>query len=493
METAMFEAGDCDTPGALADAAAQGALLGARGNSGVIMSQILRGFADGMDSQPALSPMQLAQAMVSASDRAYQAVIKPVEGTILTVIKDAAGAALMSALDDKASVRAVLDAALAQARETLARTPSMLDKLRRAGVVDAGGQGLVFFFEGMLKALLGQTPAAAPMPAALARTAQPQSAADLAFRYCTEVSFNAPPGALDAVRAALSEDSDSLVVVGAGEMVKVHVHTNRPDTVLAQALEHGELIEVKVDNMAMQHNEIIVAEAQDTRGAGHGQEPPRGRTAVAAVVSGAGLQRIFRDMGASIIISGGQSMNPSTEDILNALRDAPEPEIIILPNNGNIIMAAERAAELDGRPVRVAPTRNIPQGLAALMDFDPEAPAADLEPLMRDAMQSVMAAEITQAVRDSSAADFDIRENDFIAVVDGDIRSCAPALSDLLSAVCRIFDEQELELVTFYTGEPLPDHEAEALIDNIKKEFPSFEYQIHRGGQPLYHFLISAE
>ena len=493
METAMFEAGDCDTPGALADAAAQGALLGARGNSGVIMSQILRGFADGMDSQPALSPMQLAQALVSASDRAYQAVIKPVEGTILTVIKDAAGAALMSALDDKASVRAVLDAALAQARETLARTPSMLDKLRRAGVVDAGGQGLVFFFEGMLKALLGQTPAAAPMPAALARAAQTQSAGDLAFRYCTEVSFNAPPGALDAVRAALSEDSDSLVVVGAGEMVKVHVHTNRPDTVLAQALEHGELIEVKVDNMAMRHNEIIVAEAQDTRGAGHGQEPPRGRTAVAAVVSGAGLQRIFRDMGASIIISGGQSMNPSTEDILNALRGAPEPEIIILPNNGNIIMAAERAAELDGRPVRVAPTRNIPQGLAALMDFDPEAPAADLEPLMREAMQSVMAAEITQAVRDSSAADFDIRENDFIAVVDGSIRACAPSLAELLPAVCRIFDEHELELVTFYTGEPLSDHEAESLIENVKKEFPDFEYQIHRGGQPLYHFLISAE
>lgn len=494
MEAAMAEAGDCHTPGALADTAAQGALMGARGNSGVIMSQILRGFADGMDSQPALSPMELAQALISASDRAYQAVIKPVEGTILTVIKDAAGAALMRALDEDTTIRSVLDAALTQARETLARTPTMLEKLRKAGVVDAGGQGMVFFLEGMLKALLGQVPAFKRSYAATP-SLDISEAEDLAFKYCTEVSFQAPPGALDAVRAALQHDTDSLVVVGAGEMVKVHVHTNHPDAVLAEALQHGDLLQVKVDNMALQHNEIISGQTQEN---GHSPDPgqelqPQGRTAVAAVANGPGLVRIFRDLGATIIIDGGQSMNPSTEDILNALRSAPEPELIILPNNGNIVMAAERAADMDGRPVRVVPTDNVPQGFAALMDFDPDASADELADRMLDSMDSVMVAEITQAVRNTNTNDLNIRENDYIAVIDGDVRANSADLFALLCSVCETFTDADLELITIYTGADMPDEQAQLLFDKLKDQYPDFEYETHRGDQPLYHFLISGE
>ena len=491
MEQALGD-GEHDTPGTLADAAAQGALLGARGNSGVIMSQILRGFADGLDSAPDLDPMALAHAMVSASDRAYQAVIRPVEGTILTVIKDAAGAAVMRSMDEGVSVRQVLNAALTQARETLARTPEMLKKLRQAGVVDAGGQGLVYFFEGMLKALLGEiltvarTTAAAPLEA----VAHPQQ---LDFKYCTEVSFKAPPGALDATRVALQHDTDSLMVVGAGDMVKVHVHTNRPDTVLAQALEHGELLEVKVDNMALQHNEVMKLAAAPDEDEPEAHAQPQARAAVVAVSNGPGLSRIFKSFGALAIVAGGQSMNPSTEDFLNAIESLPEPEIILLPNNGNIILAAERAAEMCGRPARVVPTKTVPQGFAAMLSYDKQTPVEELAGQMAEDMTAVITAEVTHAVRDSSVNDLDIREGDCIAVVDGDVREAAPDIAGALESVLEIFADNDVELVTFYWGDDLPDDEARALVEQASQKFPDFDYELHHGGQPLYDFIISGE
>ena len=493
MELAVADA-RFETTGALAQAAARGALLGARGNSGVIMSQILRGFADGLDSCAEVAPMELAHAFVSASDRAYQAVIKPVEGTILTVIKDAAGAAVMRSMDEGVTVPQVLNAALAQARETLARTPQMLEKLRQAGVVDAGGQGLVFFFEGMLTTLLGEAPIVKRAQAAgsLETAAAPGLALD--FKYCTEVSFNAPPGALDAVRGALQNDSDSLLVVGAGEMVKVHVHTNRPDIVLGEALRHGELLAVKIDNMAVQHNELMRGERAAAAHEQAAASPePTGRTAVLTVVNGDGLARIFRSFGAAGIIQGGQSMNPSAEDILNVIAARPEPEIIILPNNGNIIMAAERAAEMCGRPARVAPTHTIPEGIAAMLDFDPQASADDLATRMAGQIADVTTAEITRAVRDATTGGLEIKQDDFIAVIDGDIRATNGGIFELLCSVLDIFKEKEVELVTFYRGSDLPDADARLLVQRLSERFPDLDFELHDGGQPLYPLIISGE
>lgn len=491
METELPDGADTTVP-AIAEAAAKGALLGARGNSGVIFSQILRGFADGIGDHPTVSTGDLARAFVLAADRAYQAVIRPVEGTILTVVNDTAAAAALSAVEHE-DFESVLSDALDQARLTLARTPQMLDKLRQAGVVDAGGQGFVTFLEGMLAAARGaDIDATAPSETSAHETG--------AFQYCTEIVVAAPENSASDFRSRLSSEGDSLIVAADGGVTKIHIHTNNPSAVLSMAIAAGELVEVKIENMKRQHSERFIPAQRVTSSAPVQPSSPvvepamasSACAAVLAVVSGDGLQRIFRSLGASIV-DGGQSMNPSTEMLLEAVNRISMEPIFILPNNGNIALAAGKAAEVSGRRVRVIPSETIPQGIAAMMELEGVDDPDEAAERMNAAIDKVTTVEITQAVRDATLDGLRILEGHYIAVVDGLVMHAERDLSDILGKTVATLAERNLECVTFFFGAGLTETQAKALTDPLSSKYTDIEFELREGGQPLYHFIISAE
>jgi len=468
--------------GELTGAVARGALLGARGNSGVILSQILKGFSDGLREGARVNPSSFARALESGADRAYQAVIKPVEGTILTVMRDAAKAAVLASAAKDSTVEEVLRVALDQAGRTLKRTPQMLEKLRQAGVVDAGGMGLFYMLEGMLLALRGEL----EVEPLKTETAAMGTVRKLPFQYCTEVVIAADHSKADRIRSELARDSDSLLVVGDDGRIKVHVHTNDPGGVISYSLGEGELLDIKVDNMAYRHNDKFSSLDESIRGADVG-------VSVVAVVAGSGLAEIFRSLGAAVIVEGGPGMNPSAEELAEAVKRAPGRRVILLPNDDNIRLAAGRAAELSGKEVGVVPTSNIPEGFAAMMEFDPDGDADECVERMKEAAKNISVAEIARAVRDSAADGVAVRRGEYIAIVDGRIKSSARTIEQIFEDAVGMFITGGHEVISVYWGVEMCEDSVKKMIDRARMKHSGIGFEAHYGGQPHYPLLICGE
>lgn len=491
---------------------ANGAIRGARGNSGVIFSQILRGMAQQLKGAEALDAPDFAAALRQARETAYKGVLKPVEGTILTVIREAADASSHAAAINS-DLRFVLETALAKAHQALQNTPNLLPVLKQAGVVDAGGQGLFYFFEGMAKYLRGEHLLQPDQITAAATPALPQP--DLAAlgeeEWGYDIQYLVYGDDLDeaAIRQQLLElGGDSVVVGRAGRVVKVHVHHTDPGPFLTFGASLGQLDDIVLENMTLQtlrrkgewQEDGPVAAAASARSAEITAQPHPGALltpdclGIVAVVSGEGMRKIFESLGVCAIVTGGQTMNPSTEEILHAAESLPQEEVIILPNNKNIILAARQAAELSAKTLHVIETRTVPQGIAAMLGYHATASPAENAQTMAAAAQAVHTAEITTAVREAAIGDVTTRVGDIIGIVDG-ILCCkgADVETVMIDVLRRLEAGGETELFTLYYGEPVTAEEAEALTEHLQTLFPDQEFELLHGGQPHYHYLLSAE
>jgi len=494
-----------DHIGNVAAALAKGLLMGARGNSGVILSQLFRGFAKAVEGKPQVDGFEFAAALQAGVDTAYKAVMKPVEGTILTVAREAARKAIETAKKDR-DVVAVMEAALAEAKAALKRTPELLPVLKEVGVVDSGGQGLVYVYEGFLAALKGEAvstaPAEVPMEE-LVKMAHHQSVQshihtdEIEFGYCTEfmVRFEKDklaqhPFSEEVFRRDLSRFGDSLLVVADDELVKVHIHSETPGEVLTYGQRYGSLINIKIENMREQHANIVGKEAERPLQAGAEEAKPYG---IVAVAMGAGVAELFQSIGAHAVIEGGQTMNPSTEEIAEAIRRVNAETVFVLPNNKNVVMAAKQAAELSERQVIVIPSKTVPQGMAALLAFNPAQSAEQNERAMTAALSRVKTGQVTFSVRDTTIDGVEIEKGDYMGLFDDRI---VVADKDKLAVTKRLLDaliDEESEIVTILYGEDATEVEVETVVAYLETEYDGVEVEVHNGRQPLYPFIISVE
>ncbi|MDR2421067.1 MAG: DAK2 domain-containing protein [Oscillospiraceae bacterium] len=475
-----------------AELTASALLRGARGNSGVILSLLFRGMAKRLKDAETADAALFAAAMRDGVDAAYKAVMKPAEGTILTVSRLSADAAIEAAASGTDDIEAVLERAADAGRLALADTINQNPVLKKAGVIDSGGRGYVYILNGMLRALRGEKIDAGEGAAERgAADFAGFSAEDITFAYCTEfiVRRENARGA-DALRAFLDARGDSIVVVDDDELIKVHVHTNEPGDVLTEALAFGALLSVKIENMREQHTEKLVTAAE--RGPAPRRAAPEKRFGAVAVCSGAGLEAVFRDLGADAIVTGGQTMNPSTEDILAAVESVPAGTVFVYPNNKNIIMAAEQAVPLASRRVVVVPSKSIPQGVAAMLAFDENAGADGSAAAQLDVMARVRTALITRAARDSAFDGRAIREGEYLALLDDELVAVGPDFSPVADGVVAALLPEPPEFVTVFAGEGASKDETE-LLRGLLEVLPSAELTIVDGGQPVYRFIISAE
>jgi len=474
--------------GEVAEAFAFGSLMGARGNSGVILSQIFRGLSLGLAGKDQVGPVELSKAIELAARTAYQAVMKPTEGTILTVAREGARHCVQAATAG-ADVLEVLEAWLKGARESLARTPELLSVLKDAGVVDAGGQGLVLIIEGGILALKGELPADEEQPAQAADfAARVVDDGPINFTYCTElILMGNGDFSLDELRAELSELGDSLLVVGTPELTKVHVHSDHPGQVLEACLRRGSLKEIHIDNMREQHKDFPSKEEAAL------EEVPQQKLAAVSVATGDGLSSIFKSLGVSAVIEGGQSMNPSTEDLVAAIQQAPASKVIVLPNNKNVILTAQQAAELTDKEVAVVPTKTIPQGLAAMLAFNQEESLEENVSKMEAALRGVQTGEVTYAVRNSRINGLEIDENDILGLADGEIKVVGKARTAVTLDLITAMASEDAGLITLYWGQDVEQGEVDELVNQLEKQYPDYDIEIHYGGQPLYYYIISVE
>ncbi|ODA17231.1 hypothetical protein A5N86_00125 [Geobacillus thermoleovorans] len=494
-----------DHIGNVAAALAKGLLMGARGNSGVILSQLFRGFAKAVEGKQAVNSFEFAAALQAGVDTAYKAVMKPVEGTILTVAKEAARKAVEVAKKER-DVIAVMEAALAEAKAALQRTPELLPILKEVGVVDSGGQGLVYIYEGFLAALKGEIVSAARAEARmddLVKMVHHQSAQshihtdEIEFGYCTEFMVRFEPEKLaehpfseETFRRELSQFGDSLLVVADDELVKVHIHSETPGEVLTYGQRYGSLINIKIENMREQHANIVGKEAKTLPGVAKEEAKPYG---IVAVAMGAGVAELFRSIGAHAIIEGGQTMNPSTEEIADAIRLANAETVFVLPNNKNIVMAAKQAAELSEQRVIVIPSKTVPQGLAALLAFNPAQSAEQNERAMTAALSRVKTGQVTFSVRDTTIDGIEIQKGDYMGLWDDRIIA---ADKDKLAVTKRLLDaliDEESEIVTILYGEDATEIDVETVVAYLETKHDGVEVEVHNGKQPLYPFIISVE
>ena len=474
------------TVGQAAATNASALLRGARGNSGVILSLLFRGVSKALKDHDTADGVVLAHALNEGVSAAYKAVMKPAEGTILTVSRLSAKAATEAAQEQN-SAEHVLEAAIAHGQEALAETINQNPVLKKAGVVDAGGKGYLIILQGMLDEMRGiAAPEAdntdAPQAKDKADFASFETG-DITFGYCTEFICSRDntkdPGLL---RSFLNGMGDSLVLVDDDEIIKVHVHTNHPGRVLEEALTYGALLTVKIENMREQHTEIL-EEAKDEPAVA----PAEKKYGVVAVCAGGGLASVFRDLGVDGIISGGQTMNPSTEDILREIARTPAATAFVLPNNKNIIMASEQAQKL------VIPTRTVPQGISALLVMDPEGEVADNVSAMQEAMGHVHTSEVTYAARNSDFDGFAIKEGDYMALSDGQLFGTAQSMEELLENLAQAETQQKAEFINIFYGEDVAEEEAGKALELFQRLCPNAEITLLSGGQPVYYYMISAE
>lgn len=494
------------TVGEVGQILSKGLLMGARGNSGVITSQLFRGFGQAIKDKEELTGQDLAHAFQSGVEVAYKAVMKPVEGTILTVSRGAATAALKKSEETDDAVE-VMRAAVDGAKRALAKTPEMLPVLKEVGVVDSGGQGLVFIYEGFLSALTGDYIASEDFKATPATMTEMINAEhhksvaghvateDIKFGYCTEIMVALKQGPTyvkefnyEEFQAYLSGLGDSLLVVNDDEIVKVHVHTEDPGLVLQEGLKYGSLVKVKVDNMRNQHDAVLEKEEQQVAAKQEEKD-----FAIVAVVAGDGLAEIFKSQGVDYVISGGQTMNPSTEDIVKAIDAVNAKNVIILPNNKNIFMAAQSAAEVAEIPAAVVETRTVPQGFTSLLAFNPEQSLEENVAAMTASLSDVVSGSVTLAVRDTSIDSLEIHKDDNLGMVDGKIVVSNPDMTATLKATFAKMIDEDSEIITIYVGEDGSQDLAEEMADYLESTYEDIEVEIHDGKQPVYPYLMSVE
>lgn len=498
----------------VAKAMSKGSLMGARGNSGVILSQIFRGFAKGCQDKQTLNSIEFAHALKDASDTAYKAVMKPVEGTILTVIRKTAEHG-MDYTEQAVPVQELLENLIKRSEETLERTPDYLPVLKAAGVVDAGGKGLVFILLGFLDAILGkeveiQVERSENVLKAAGAALEPEM---ITFSYCTEFILETLRDDVPVLRSEIQKLGDSMVFVQDESLVKVHIHTDNPGMALEKALKYGPLITVKIENMREQHSNLThgaglekgsdsdvglksnaAPDSMENQPSAKAQEDQEKKAyGIIAVAMGEGFSKIFRDLGVDVIVEGGQTMNPSTEDFLKAAQECHAEHLIILPNNSNIILAANQAKEVSSLPMTVIPTKSIPQGIATLIEFDSEKAPEDNELAMSKATDSVKTLQVTYSVRDTQYGDIEIKKDDILGVGDGKIVSVGQDIEAVaLDALEKLLDE-DASIVTVYYGAEVTESEAEVLVEKIGAGHGDLDLELHYGGQPLYYYVISVE
>lgn len=483
----------------------RGLLMGARGNSGVILSQLFRGFAKAIEHKSEINSEEFAQAFEAGVQTAYKAVMKPVEGTILTVAKDAAKQAVSSAARHQDLIQ-VMEEIVSEANASLKRTPDLLPVLKEVGVVDSGGQGLVFVYEGFLAELKGE---ALPVRSSNGPSMDDMISAehhmnvqghmnteDIVYGYCTEFMVRLESEKLanqpfdeEKFRNDLSEYGDSLLVISDDEVVKVHIHSEQYGTCLNYGQQYGSLIKMKIDNMREQHTAIV----GETNTPLQTKPSTKEKYAVVSVAMGAGISELFKSIGAKSIIEGGQTMNPSTEDIVKAVEEAYADHVIILPNNKNIIMAANQAADVLGDHVTVIPTKTVPQGMAALLAFNPSLDAEENKKAMIEALSHVKTGQITYAVRDTNIDGLAIETGDFMGIAEGTIKVKDKDMTQAAKGLLSDMIDEDSEILTILYGEDATAEDVENLVAFCNENFEDVEVEVHNGKQPLYSFIFSIE
>ena len=485
----------------LAKAISSGSLRGARGNSGVILSQLLRGFTKGIRDTSEIDVIAITEAFQKAVATAYKAVMKPKEGTILTVAKGFADKATELALTENVEMEELLDTSLKYAEEVLAKTPEMLPVLKEAGVVDSGGQGLIQVLKGAFDAYLGkevdytiEKPESTGEPA----QADTRTEADIKFGYCTEfiIMTKKPMQQAEELKfkAFLESIGDSIVVVADEEIVKVHVHTNDPGVAITRALTYGELSHMKIDNMREEHREKLIKDAEKQEAAQVKPAMPHKEVGFISVSIGDGIGEIFKGLGVDYLIEGGQTMNPSTEDMLNAIAEVNADTIFIFPNNKNIILAANQAQALtEDKKIIVIPTKTVPQGIAAIISFDPTASAEENKENMKEALSMVKTGQITYAVRDTHIDDKEIKEGNIMGIGDDSILAVGEDIAEITKETIDLMADEESELISVYYGEDITEEDANALGEELQEKYPDCEVEVYEGGQPIYYYVVSVE
>ncbi|HHC9834404.1 TPA: fatty acid kinase catalytic subunit FakA [Staphylococcus aureus] len=484
--------------GELGKTFSKGLLMGARGNSGVILSQLFRGFCKNIESESEINLKLLAESFQAGVETAYKAVMKPVEGTILTVAKDAAQAAVEKANNTEDCIE-LMEYIIVKANESLENTPNLLAVLKEVGVVDSGGKGLLCVYEGFLKALKGEK-----VEAKVAKIDKDEfvhdehdfhgviNTEDIIYGYCTEmmVRFGKNKKAFDEqeFRQDMSQFGDSLLVINDEEIVKVHVHTEYPGKVFNYGQQYGELIKLKVENMREQHREVIRKEQHTAK-----PKMETVETAIITISMGEGISEIFKSMGATHIISGGQTMNPSTEDIVKVIEQSKCKRAIILPNNKNILMASEQAASIVDAEAVVIPTKSIPQGISALFQYDVDATLEENKAQMADSVNNVKSGSLTYAVRDTKIDGVEIKKDAFMGLIEDKIVS---SQSDQLTTVTELLNEmlaEDSEILTVIIGQDAEQAVTDNMINWIEEQYPDVEVEVHEGGQPIYQYFFSVE
>lgn len=484
--------GGYETVDEVAKMLSKGSLMGARGNSGVILSQIFRGFAKGCKDKKELDARDVCHAFKEAADTAYSAVLKPVEGTILTVIRKIAERAVALA-PDVTSVETLFELLIEEGEVTLEKTPDQLPVLKQAGVVDAGGKGLIFFLQGCQNALLGKevNMSALSVKAATAPAQAIISSEDITFAYCTEFILQDVTNDANGLKTFIETLGDSMVFVQDEDLVKVHVHTNSPGLALEEGLKYGAIKTVKIENMKNQHSSILEGAADATC---HPETPDYDEDfGFIGVAMGEGFVKIFSELGIAGNIVGGQTMNPSTEDFMKEIARCDSKHIFLFPNNSNIIMAANQAKELSDKDVFVIPTKTMPQCIAAMLVFDRDASPEDNYEAMLASLDTVSTIQITYAVRDTVFNDMPIKMDDYLAVAKGEIKGVGADRNAVILTSIEETITEDSEILSLYYGQDVTEEEAAEIVEIIEERFPNLEVDMYFGGQPVYYFVISIE
>jgi len=478
-----------ETLGKVAKAISLGSLMGARGNSGVIMSQIFRGIAKVMEGKTEANSVELAQALKAGSDTAYKAVMKPVEGTILTVIREIARTCADEAQEGNDVLGSLL-AGVEQGHKTLEKTPTMLPILKEAGVVDAGGRGLLYFLEGFIDGLAQERDIALngykEKMSAPHQDRAGKEILELTFNYCTEVLIKGELIDSADIKDHLGPLGDSMLVVGDDDLVKVHIHSNHPGKVLETCLQFGSLSDIKINNMLEEvHEQRHLWEELKT------QQP--GKIGLVAVAVGDGIKKMLQSLGVDEVVEGGQTMNPSTEDLLNACMQINAPEVIILPNNGNVIMAAKQVQNLCDKKVDIVPTKSVMQAISALIAYNEEGELEQIVSAMTQEIKNITYAEVTHAVRDSAVNGLDIKEGDIIGLINDYISIRGAVIENVVLDLLEKMEAQNHEILTLFYGNNIDENDAMQLKAKIMGKYPDSEVGMHYGGQPHYSYFLSVE
>ena len=474
---------------------AKGALMGARGNSGVILSQILRGISKGLEGKTEVDGRDLAVAFEEGSKAAYKAVMRPTEGTILSVIRAAAESVTNV---EESNVIAVMETVVTNAKIMLDKTPDLLPALKKAKVVDSGGMGLYIILQGMLDALKNDIKAEikdVAVKSAGATGAASTEDIDIKFGYCTEFIIVEDASKAKEFQDKIENLGDSMIVVGYEDVIKVHIHTNDPGKVLSNAVQYGELSKIKIDNMREEHREVLALKNEETASDIQEEVAPAEskKYAFISVAMGDGITRVLKDLGVDYVIEGGQTMNPSTQDMMECISKLNADHIFILPNNKNIIMAAEQAAEISDKDIRVIPTKSIPQGITAITMFNYEADVDANEETLKEALEMVKTGSVTYAVRDTEMDGIEIKEGNMLGLVESKIKAVGEDYFEVAKEILESMIDEDSELITIFYGKDVDESKMEEFIAELEDKYDDFDVQCYKGDQPLYYFIMSVE